>query len=192
MKKKIILILLVCCVGLCITIAACLLSYYSNRDEALIEHLQRKYEQEFIVNGEIKDPDKGVLYAYSVSPIDNKNIVFEAGKRREKIPHPLVLPIDFIVFYDNFLEGAKNSIIPEIIPEEPFYIHNADEIPELTETIYALIENINSRLEDLGFSTTGYTTSINVPICAGKKVETLRFWLDKADINVRLRKFYYQ
>lgn len=155
-----------------------------NKEATLNEYLENKYNQKFIINTEIEGVDRDVyLYAYNISPVDNSKIHFVAGKKKEKHLFPLIPPSRNQVFFDNYFDEAKQCIVGEIIPQEPFSIYSYDDISDLSTTIYTLMEKINIRLDELGFSTTKYTCSINICIYVNQEATNINFYvLDKSII----------
>ena len=107
-----------------------------------------------------------------------------AGIKKEVNLFPFLPPFRNQVFFDNYFDEAKQYIVEEIIPQEPFSIYSYDDISDLSTTIYTLMQEINIRLGELGFSTTKYTCSTNICICTNEGTININFYvLDKSIIS---------
>ena len=194
MKKKIFLSVILCFLGLCIFTIVNMLTYNNDKEGVVIDYLEDKYNQEFTIHSEIKDVDNNVyLYAYNVSPVEHDDIIFMAGKKREEHIFPFIPPIESKVFFDNYFDEAKNYITNEVLIQDTYILYNSSDISDLSDTIYSIMEEINLKLSELGFTTTKYTCSITLSISVNQNVEKINFFvLDKSKIYDSLYEVYYK
>ena len=164
-----------------------------NKEERIIEYLESKYDQEFIVKEKIEDANEEVsLWAYSISPLNNENITFVAGQKREKHIFPFFAPIMNRVFYDDYFDAAKRYVTAEVVPDKTFFMSSDSDIADLSEAIYTFMEEVNDRLSSLRFETTKYSCSLELEINANQQTKKINFYImDRSKIYDSLFNFYY-
>ncbi|MEE1281887.1 MAG: hypothetical protein UHK60_06520, partial [Acutalibacteraceae bacterium] len=106
---------------------------------------------------------------------------------------PFIPPIESKVFFDNYFDEAKNYITNEVLIQDTYILYNNSDISDLSNTIYNIMEEINLKLNELGFTTTKYTCSITLSISVNQNVEKINFFvLDKSKIYDSLYEVYYK
>ena len=183
MNKKYILIMFALVV---LFLSAC----GQSQSEKLIEYLENKYEKEFTIVSVAEDKAEDVVYAYNVSPKDNVNIVFIAGQEKSQSNiMPFVPPVKEKVFFDNYFEITKQSIIDE--KSKDFGVSEFSDLTLVASDIYALMENINNELEKSGFSITKYTPSLSLNVDFNGTSKNIEFYImDESVIYGLLSKGY--
>ncbi len=191
MKKKILIAIIFVVLGIFVLISVYQLTY--DKESAMIEYLENKYNQKFTIISQVEATEDDCLYAYSVLSEQNNDIFFIAGKKKEKHIMPFLPPIKDKVFFDDYFEQSKSYVVSKVLKQTTFNLDDKSDINALTDTIYISMEQINTKLSELGFSTTKYTCSIEVSISVNNRVEVVSFYmLDKSVIYDAIYEIYHQ
>lgn len=166
----------------------------SNIETQTTEYLQNKYHQDFIRVSEIDKnqfKEKNIQSVYTYYLKNNPNIIFEAGKKKEKNIFPFSPPATDSVFFDNFFEAAKEYYLKYYIGGQTFFLENKTDIAKKADTIFNIMKSINAELNELGFETTNYSCSITINVSTKNYSQNICFYvLDLSSINNQLMVFY--
>ena len=169
-----------------------LLSCNSEKEEDdLLKYLKNKYGQEFMLHDFSEENDETVIFAYNVSPKNNEEIQFVAGKKKEVNFYPLLPPLQGDVFFDNYFDEAQKHFAEEFVTTDTIVISSQDEIKAHAIELYRSMERVNFALDELGFHTTKYTCSVTVSVMVHDTVRDVELYvLDETTIYSILYKTY--
>lgn len=157
----------------------------------LSEYLSDRYGKEFVVGDKAVVDDEDVTYAYFATPKENSDILFVVGEKKSHNSFPFLPVYDQQVFYDDYYEKAKEFLLAELAVNYDFKVETEEDVLSVTNSIFELMKNLETELENMGFISEDNSCSITLQLTKTSKKSMVSFYsLDKTKIEKKVRQFY--